>query len=383
MNIAKLVSGNKTINQEISLILARLTEAVLPAEYVSGLRERREWKDWIAKLEPNLFDDLTDASAEVKKSLFKKFVTLVEIEVHAKCNRVCSFCPNVIVDRRKNNILTDAEVLNRVFDELGSIDYRGQIKIARYSEPLSNLPYLYERIKTARQKVPNAQLAIVTNTDYLKPKILEALREVGLDRIYMSIYLRPSEKWSLGLARQYSEKLAAKLGTPILSRSETSFSMRCTYDYKGLDLQSACINFDDFGTDRGNLLEQYTHEKRISPCREPFETFVVDYTGKVMPCCNLRSDFDEHQDFVVGDLSDSRIGIFDVYAGRLAAWRRSMIGFGEKEHPCATCKHRDLSANSVNSVSKQMKERLYQIGQRELFGSIPANGTNPKRLKTA
>ncbi len=187
------------------------------------------------------------------------------------------------------------ELLDRVFDELGSIDYRGQIKIARYSEPLANLTYLYERIKAARTRVPDAELAIVTNTDYLKPAVLEALREAGLDRIYMSIYLRPREKWSLKVAHEYSQRLSAKLGAPITSRSESSVSLRCTYRYGGLALQSACINFDKYGTDRGDLLEQYTHEKRLGPCREPFETFVMDYTGKVMPCCNLRSDFPEHR----------------------------------------------------------------------------------------
>lgn len=365
------------------MLLANITEAILPRSFVSRLREGREWKNWINRLEPNLFDDLTEATAEIKQGLFKKFVTLVEIEVHAKCNRVCSFCPNVIVDRRKNNALIDSEVLDRVFDELGAIDYRGQIKVARYSEPLANLPYLYERISAARSKVPNAQLAIVTNTDYLKPAVLEALRDAGLDRIYMSIYPRVSEKWTLKLAERYSQRLAAKLGTRILSRSTTAFSLRCTYAYNGLDLHSACINFKEFGSDRGTLLEQYMQEDRVSPCREPFETFVIDYTGKVMPCCNLRSDFPQHKDFVVGDLADTKESIFDIYAGRLAGWRQSMIGFGSKGHPCTTCKHRDLSAGLENSVAGRLKRRLHQIGRGELAGSVLVNKADKRRLETA
>ena len=371
------------MNQNISHLIAKITEAVLPATFVSRLREERIWKNWISRLEPNLFDNLTETSVEIKKSLFKKFVNLVEIEVHAKCNRVCSFCPNVIVDRRKNNTLTDAEVLDRVFDELGAIDYRGQIKVARYSEPLSNLTYLYERIKTARAKVPNAQLAIVTNTDYLKPSVLKALREAGLDKIYMSIYLRPSEKWSLKLAHQYNEKLADKLKIRISSRNETSYSLRCSFDCEGLDIHSACINFDDFGSDRGSLMEQYTEQERTSPCREPFETFVIDYTGKVMPCCNLRSDFPQHQDFIVGDLNVNGASIFDIYVGRLAGWRRSMIGFGTKEHPCATCKHRDLSEDLEKSIASRLNRQLHQIGRSELSGSISANKTGKRRLETA
>ena len=294
------------ISQTLSLVLSKVTETILPSAFLSRLRDEREWKTWIAKLEADLFDDLSEAPFNVKSALFKRFVTLVEIEAHAKCNRVCSFCPNVIVDRRKNNTRTDAEVLDRVFDELGSIDYRGQIKIARYSEPLANLNYLYDRVRSARVRVPKAQLAIVTNTDYLKPNVLHELRDSGLDRVYMSLYLRPSEKWSLKLAHSYTEKLSTKIKAPINSRSETPISLRCTFHYEGLDLHSACINFDDYGTDRGSLLEQYTEHERIGPCREPFDTFVLDYTGKVMPCCNLRSDFPEHEDFAVGRFVSGR-----------------------------------------------------------------------------
>lgn len=355
-----------------SFSLSKITEAVLPYSIISRHREGRDWRNWIAKLEANLFNDLTNAPDEIKRGLFKKHISLVEIEVHAKCNRVCSFCPNVIVDRRRNGDTTDSEVLDRLFDQLGSIDYRGQIKIARYSEPLANLPYLYERIRAARSRVPNAQLAIVTNTDYLKPSVLEALSDAGLDRVYMSIYPRVSEKWSLKLADRYSERLAAKLGTPILSRSKTPFSLRCTYEYDRLDLHSACINFNDFGSDRGNLLQQYTQEDRVGPCREPFETFVVDYTGKVMPCCNLRSDFPEHQNYVAGDLSEEDESIFDIYAGRLAGWRKSMVGFDQKESPCTTCTHRDLSKNLVNAISPQMQRQLTQIGRGELSGLSPS-----------
>jgi len=201
----------QTTRRTISSVVGKITEALLPSDLVARMREGREWKHLISSLEPQLFDDLSEAPAEVKRYLFKQHISLVEIEAQAKCNRVCSFCPNVIVDRRKNNTLTDAELLDNVFTELGLIDYRKQIKFARYSEPLSNIPYLCERVKSARKLIPNAQLAIVTNTDYLKPIVLDRLCEAGLDKIYMSLYLRRREKWSLELARTYTEKLAKKL----------------------------------------------------------------------------------------------------------------------------------------------------------------------------
>lgn len=356
----------RSLAAELSLGVARISEAVLPTAMLARLREGREWETWVAKLDAEVFEDLTGAPAWVKRQLFVKHVTLVEIEVHAKCNRICPFCPNVIVDRRRNDTRTDSELLDRVFDELGSVDYRRQIKIARYSEPLADLPYLYDRIRAARAKVPHAELAIVTNTDYLRPAVLEALRDAGLDTLYMSIYLKAREKWSLALAHAYSRRLSAKLAVPISSRSETAVSLRCTYRYRGLHLHSACINFDEYGTDRGDLLKQYALERRVGPCREPFDSFVLDYTGKVMPCCNLRSDVPEHRECVAGDLSDAGTSIFDIYAGRLAAWRRSMIGFDRKQAPCTTCRHRDISAALAGPLSKQVTRRLSQIGRSDL-----------------
>jgi len=194
-------------------------------EMVSRRRERRDWERWVHSLTPELLMELPEAAAEVKRQVFQANVTRVEIETHAKCNRVCSFCPNVIMDRRMNNTVADAAMLDRVFDELGSIDYQRQICVARYSEPLTNKQYLYERLAAARVRAPRAVLAITTNTDYLTATVLKQLRDVGLNTMYMSLYLRDNERWSLELARTYSNRLAKKLGVRILTQRETPVSV--------------------------------------------------------------------------------------------------------------------------------------------------------------
>jgi MoaA/NifB/PqqE/SkfB family radical SAM enzyme len=346
-------------------MIARLTEMLLPAEMVVNLRTGRDWKHWVNSLTLETLEDLTNAPAEIEQKLFKAHVRLVEIETHAKCNRTCSFCPNSIVDRRFNSTLTNTEMLNRVFQELGSIDYTGQIKVARYSEPLAQIDFLCEQIAIARELVPHAQIAIVTNTDYLTPAMLGRLRQVGLDVVYMSIYLKAGEHWTPEIARDYSDKLAKKLGTQITAREQTPVSLRCNYEYEGLDLRSACMNFKTCGTDRGSSLDQYITQQRMSPCREPFETFVIDYTGAVMPCCNLRSDLPNHQAFPVGDLAIPDSSIFAIYAGQLSAWRRSMVGFDPKPFPCATCNHRQLSKGLEITVARQLEKRLDRIGYKK------------------
>ncbi len=327
------------------------------------MRTARDWRRWVDSLAAETLENLEAAPPEVKRRVFKAHMSRVEIETHAKCNRICSFCPNVFMDRRMNQRLADAQMLDRVFSELGSIDYSRQICVARYSEPLTNRQYLCERLARVKALVPHAELAITTNTDYLTPVVLEQLRATGLNVVYMSLYLRDSERWTVELARAYSERLEKKLGARMTSRHETPTTVQRTYDYPGLELRSTCHNWEVYGTDRGASLPQYQKDRRLGPCRDPFETFVVDYNGSVMPCCALRSDLSDQREFVVADLSVPGTSIFDVYAGRLSAWRRSMVGFGKKGFPCATCCHRDIPQALVAPIASRLKDRLFQIGR--------------------
>lgn len=349
--------------------MSLVSEWLLPREFIMRIREARPWRDWIDGLSPDLLDDLTGAPAEVKRELFRRHVKLVEIETHAMCNRVCSFCPNEDGNRLRNARRTDPAMFARLFDELASIDYRRQIKVARYSEPLRDMEALFDCLAVARPRVPNAELAIVTNTDYLKPAVLERLREAGLDTLYMSIYLRNRERWSVDIARTYNDRLRTRLGLKELGRSETSSVVRVEYAYKNMAVRSACIDFGDYGSDRGGLLERYAELPRNGPCREPFETFVVDYTGQVMPCCNLLSDRPEHREYPVGNLLAPGASIFDIYAGRLSEWRRSMVGFGRKESPCTTCRHRDVPDASAKSLERRLRVRLESMKRAEKAGN--------------
>jgi MoaA/NifB/PqqE/SkfB family radical SAM enzyme len=271
------------------------------------------------------------------------------------------------MDRRRNQTVADAAMLDRVFQELGSIAYARQIVVARYSEPLANRPQLYECIARARALVPQATLAITTNTDYLTPQVLDELREAGLNLVYMSLYLKDRERWSLDLAQAYSERLSNKLKAPILTKRVAPTVVRCTYQYPGLNLYSTCHNWAEYGTDRGGALAEYADQRRRGPCREPYETFVIDHNGSVMPCCALRSDLPQHRDFVAGDLSVPRTSIFDIYAGQLACWRRSLVGFGAKRPPCTTCQHRDIPAELIAPVAARLQRQLQRIGRDRVF----------------
>ena len=102
--------------------LSRVSEFLLPRDMLARIREERPWREWIEELSPDLLDDLGSASAEAKRELFRRHVKLMEIETHAMCNRVCSFCPNEDGNRLRNATRTDPAMLVRLFDELAGID---------------------------------------------------------------------------------------------------------------------------------------------------------------------------------------------------------------------------------------------------------------------
>jgi hypothetical protein len=96
-------------------------------------------------------------------------------------------------------------------------------------------------------------------------------------------------------------------------------------------------NFDRIGTDRGGLLAICQEKPRTAPCLIPFKSLYVDWTGDTMPCCNLRSDVAEHAPYIACRLQDGH-SIFAAFMA-LHAWRKSLMRFGPKGGPCATCRY--------------------------------------------
>ena len=103
--------------------------------------------------------------------------------------------------------------------------------------------------------------------------------------------------------------------------------------------------------------------KRTSPCLSPFQHVYIDYNGKVMPCCNLRSDLPAHQDAIIADLHASP-DLFLVYAGRtLAAWRGALVGFDPKSGYCATCSFGSYARTPEHaSIHERLQEEAARAG---------------------
>src|SRR6266508_4447204 len=117
--------------------------ALLTRIYRRLVRSRDPWRHLLASVSSRALEYDPSLDDEAKRALFKKNVTLVELEPHAYCNRTCSFCPNSTLDRLTVKSHLDVSVYERILHDLRSIDYRHVLRFARYSEPMAH-DHIYE-----------------------------------------------------------------------------------------------------------------------------------------------------------------------------------------------------------------------------------------------
>ena len=272
------------------------------------------------------------------RALFTKSVYLVEIETFTYCNRVCWFCPNSRIDRRSHNNYMDEGLYLRILSELAQVNYERVISFSRYNEPLADRIIL-KRLKQARSALPKAHLLTHTNGDYLTLALLDELREAGLNQLRVQVYLGNEDHWDADAIVFKMQRRIDDLGLKYeMIDSEYGYAARLDYHYsKEFECIFEAQNFDLMGLDRGQTLDMPVKYTRTSPCRIVFDSLYIDWNGKTVPCCNIRSDEPSHQNYIVGDLSGGQT-IFQAYVA-LFGWRKALAGWGEKANPCSTCSY--------------------------------------------
>jgi len=280
---------------------------------------------------------LEGLDAQEARDLFKKSVFMVEVEVFSYCNRRCWFCPNSKIDRHSTNHFMKPETYSAIMDSLASIAYDRMVTYSRYNEPLSDRIIL-DRLSEASAKLPRAMLHLNTNGDYLTKAYLEDLYNAGLRSMNIQIYLQNDERYSDERVKQRAEQVLKKLDLPAaLDIDKPGEWLQYTLAYKDMALTAYARNFEQNGTDRGGLVDLRLNEVRTSPCLAPTRSIYIDFNGKMMPCCNLRSDAAAHQDCVLGEATEAR-GIFDIYTNDKATrFRRSVLHFDAKSGVCKHC----------------------------------------------
>ena len=298
---------------------------------------------------------------DVQKKLFRNSIITVEIEIFSYCNRKCWFCPNSSIDRHSTNHFMPEELYLKVLKELQSIGYSQNISYSRYNEPLADKIFL-TRLEQAHYFLPNARLHTNTNGDFLTQEYLEELYEAGLRSLNVQIYLTQNDIFSDQLIEGKINALSKKLNLPY---EKTIYIPNEWYEinfsYKDMQIRSYARNFHINSCDRGGLLNlKEQRHVRTSPCESPFLYFYIDYNGNVMPCCNLRSDSEAHQPYILGSISNSTL--FEIYASKKASsFRKNLYHISEKNGVCLTCDFVEfiLTAEDLKKINQIQKQDLF------------------------
>ena len=263
-------------------------------------------------------------------------IRLVEIEIFSFCNRKCLFCPNSFIDRHSTNNYMPENLYLKILQELKHINYSNMISYSRYNEPLSNKEIFISRIRQAKSYLPNATLHTNTNGDYLNRQYLDLLYDAGLTSMNIQYYLKNYEIFDIDEIKNGISNMAKKL----MLKFEEVYSSIDRYEvkflYKDMKLNMYARDFKINGTNRGGTLDTILPIKRTTKCYIPFTDIYIDYNGKVMPCCNFRSDIDKHQKFIIGDVNnDNILSIFNNCANKKL--RYNLYNNIESIIPCNEC----------------------------------------------
>lgn len=268
----------------------------------------------------------------------KKNLKVIEVEVFSYCNRVCWFCPNSFVDRRTTNHVMPENTYLHILSQLRDIEYSGDVTYSRYNEPTAKKDIILTRLAQARQYLPHANLKTNSNGDYITKDYLVQLRDAGLNELFMQQYDLNPNTFDYENNKQLMEKKLTKLGLPFeILKDIPGYKIEYKVHFEGMRVQLRARNFVEDGSSRGNTINLANDYIRTQRCLQPFNNMYIDYTGKVMVCCALRSDIDSHHDGLMGDVNERSLA--DIFTSTAYdSWRNHHLTDGPKEGVCKSCR---------------------------------------------
>jgi len=264
----------------------------------------------IKRRNAELFSNLKD------KKTFSPAV--IELNIIAKCNRTCSFCPVSSEEFYKENNYSgrmEKEFFHMLVNDLKSISYSGKVQFAALSEPLLHKDITYF-ISYLRDKVKGVNIELVTNGDVLNAPRLAALFEAGLNILNISMYDGDQQI-------KYFKEMVKEADIP-----EENVLLRRRYLQNGnygitFSNKGGLIDLKKFST-----IEKLPLEKI---CYYPFYHMMIDINGDVVPCCH-----DWGKKGIIGNLYNN--SLMEIWNGKkVSLLRKKLSNFDRNIDPCKKC----------------------------------------------
>jgi hypothetical protein len=195
------------------------------------------------------------------------------------------------------------------------------------------------RLQLIRRRLPRAYILVFTNGDYLDMAAYRALMDAGVNELKVAMHLakdKPYDERDI-LKRVFDKACELKL-TAVLRGFVPDKCIDFTFVGSKAYVHLTQENYMTEGHSRGETLSGVGQQvaDRTAVCLQPFDNFILNYKGDVLPCCTTIGATAEIEPCIVGNAHDA--SIFDIYCGeKLTGWRRHTMTEGAKRHPCATC----------------------------------------------
>ena len=228
-----------------------------------------------------------------------KLFNTIALEINARCNRKCAFCP-VAYNQRPSQRMSSSLFLKALL-ELKDLKYHGRVELYIYNEPCMEMPYLLDCIRQARSHAPRACIMIATNGDYLRgPHNILALYQAGLNQLLVNCYsaglFERRAEWLQGLAPEievdnhvYANTGPRRRLFSMLDKSDTS-----NFGTGLFKLANRAGNIVPF------LPAAPAPLKRM--CTKPFRFLNINWRGQALICCQ-----DYHGTLTYGNIESSTL----------------------------------------------------------------------------
>lgn len=259
------------------------------------------------------------------------FPRFIEFQTHSYCNSRCLYCPYELVEKENfEKGYMEEDLFEKIIEECSNYNIERMIPYLN-NEPFIDKNYI-NRIRLIREKMPNVFIEIATNAELLTEEIAEALFDLTVDEVRMSIHGLNKETYNtmmkgLEYDKVYSnvEKLlevrekkggktnlaAVCLKANIISRPELE-KIREHWESKDIEFMIFDV-MDRAGNVEKDPLGQFDNRKlkeKVKGCKfnRPLERIHILFNGDVISC-----DHDWRRENILGNIKAS--SIYEVWNG--------------------------------------------------------------------
>lgn len=261
------------------------------------------------------------------------------IETTNACNAKCAFCPNSAMSRDRQAMSDDT--FRKIVDDCTAFKLQA-IEPFLNGEPFMD-PQIIPRLRYIRERLPDTKLRLYTNGFGLTDKRVDALLDLGIDHLFVSLNTLDPEKYEavMGLRLERTlrnidyavdpsrrKRLAREITVRMTRTKETTTDDEERFATYCRDKNVNCMIVGLF-----NYLGEVNSPLPVPsfPCEHLTRLDVLS-NGRVTLCC-----MDAEGDFSWGDATQE--SVLDIFNGERARAYRQAHRTGNRRRipPCDTC----------------------------------------------